>query len=340
MKSKSGKLILLPFVAMAFSIVLASCGDKLVNKNPAYKIPQYKYAKIYMPQARQNPHKVQLFIVDSTQSIIYGAAYAGPTTAPRDINVKFGVNPALVDSFNNKNLTSYAILPSSYYKMDKTSSVIPKGKRATPPFKIQINPFGHIKTGQEFLLPITMTEESGDVNINKEQQTAYFLITGEVRIRLLGKFGWKLIQVPPNCCGSSYTPDKIIDGVDRGVGHFWLVATQEPSAPWSFTIDMGKSQTISGFKLVGNSDPTGNNPNYYLRNPKKVTFEFSDDGKTFGNSESFTLPFKGTNMSDAVTEVFLSKPVKARYFKFIINTNVDGDNEIANFAELYAFQTY
>jgi hypothetical protein len=341
MKSKTSKLISLSIVAVAFVIGLGSCNDnRVANVNSKYKINPNKYAKIYMPQARQRPHKVELFIVDSTQSIIYGAAYAGPETAPRDIHVKFSVNPALVDSFNNNNLTSYSILPANAYKLSKTSAVIPKGERATPAFKVKINPFDHFKVGQEFLLPITMKEESGDVNINKEQKTAYFLISGEIRIRLLGKSGWTLIQVPPNCCGDSYTPDKIIDGVDNGVGHFWLVATEKPSAPWSFTVDMGKSQTINGFKLVGNSDASGDNPNYYKRNPKKVTFEFSDDGQTFSNSESFTLPFTGTNISDVVTKVFLSKPVKARYFKFTINTNVDGDNTIANFGELYAFQTY
>jgi hypothetical protein len=327
MKSKTSKLISLSIVAVAFVIGLGSCNDnRVANVNSKYKINPNKYAKIYMPQARQ-VNKAALEIKDTTYTFIYGAAYAGPTTAPHDIKVKFSINPAMVDSFNNQNLTSYLPLPQGSYKLGKTSAVIPAGGRATSPLNLKVDAHGYITGGEKnYLLPITMTEESGNIKTNKKLQTTYFVFHGP-NLKII-KSKWTIIDYT-GAYSDAYSPKYIIDGDDNS---FWLIVAP---LPWYFTIDMGKKTLINGFNLVGHVY-ANDNINFINRNPKKVTFEFSSDGKNWRDAESFTLPFISDPSSDVSAKVELSKPVKARYFKFTINTTVGGQ-EIGNFNEITAF---
>lgn len=224
MKSKSRNLILLA-ASVILTIVLSSCGND-------YTINPTKYAKIYMPQARQ-VHKNGVKLKDTTYIYIYGAAYAGPSQAPHDIQVKFSVNPALVDSFNNKNLRSYLLMPQGSYSLGKTTAVIPAGEKATQPLKLTVNVHGYIKGGEKtYLLPITMKETGNSVKVNKDLETAYFLFHGP-NLKII-KSGWSIIDYT-GAYNNAYGPRFIIDGDDNS---FWLIVAP---LPWYFTIDMGKN---------------------------------------------------------------------------------------------------
>lgn len=148
-----------------------------------HSLNPYKYGRVYMPQARNNPVKFSaVFSFDTTQTIVYGAAYGGPKRPAVDIPVSFSVNPMLVDSFNTKHLTDYSILPEGSYTLSKKQAVIPSGEKSTSPLKLEIKSKTDIPDGQ-YLLPVTMKvagggkKANGDgFQVNEELKTTYFLI--------------------------------------------------------------------------------------------------------------------------------------------------------------------
>jgi hypothetical protein len=291
-----------------------------------------------MPKALQDKHEqdVGLVIADSMQHFTYDAVYGGGGKAPHDITVNFNVNKALVDSFNTIHGTSYPLLPNDFYTMKETSVTIPAGKKHTPALKVDINPIGNFTAdGPKYLLPITITDKSGGIKIKSDRATVYYVIQGN--IKLISKSKWKLVDTDSySTDGPGYPASNIIDG---STGSFWNTAYENPNndqstapLPHYAVIDMGKSHTITGFKLAGRA---GTASFIVKQNPKKITMKFSSDGTNWRDSEDFTLPF---NAGNHTTKISLSKPVKARYFKFIINENVGGTSApVTNFAEISAF---
>jgi hypothetical protein len=317
--------------SLAAGLLASSCSSNITEftghqkKVAPYPDTTNPKKELYIPQAKQNPNKLKLLIIDSTYIVNYKGAY-GTAPAPSDIAVSFSINQSLVDSYNNAHSTSYTILPKDSYTMGKTSATISVGEFDTPPLEIKINPKGHIKdsTKAQYLLPITITAKSGGVNANKNLQTAYFLIQGSYP--LLERTNW---TIPSFSSYLAYPPEKLFDGIYAGGSHtYWLTVNAMPQ--WVI-IDMGKKQTLHGFKIAGN--PNNSSGSYIDRNPKKVEFQFSDDGTNFSNGETFTLSL--TSSAHHITKVHLSKSVQARYVKFsVLEVN---SGVVMNVAELWAF---
>lgn len=321
MKFNSKKIAVTIVAITVVTLVTNSCG---IDQN---HIDFSKYDKIYMPQAQDNPAVRPVLIVDSTQTIGYNAAYAGANTPDKNINISFNVNPALVDSFNNNNFTSYPILPEASYQLGKTKAMIPAGQRRTETLKLSLQTEGYIKAGgQEYLLPISINVNNADVPLNKDLKTTYFLIQGSyVNI---DKSNWKVVDFDSQQPGRpDLAASNVIDGDDSSIWNTQYTSPR-PGPPHYVSIDMGKSHKIHGFKIVGRD-------RYKNQNPKKVEFQFSDDGQNWRDGETFTLPM---NLTDVITaKVYLSKTVDARYFKFIVIHDVETAHKPMNVCELYAF---
>lgn len=156
-----------------------------------HSLDPYKYGKVYMPQAINNPVKVSaIFDFDTTQTVVYGAAYGGPKRPAVSIPVRFSVNASLVDSFNNVHLTDYPLLPEGSYRLGKTQAVIPAGKKATPALQLALNNKTDLPNGQ-YLLPVTMEvagtgakEADKKFQVNGALQTTYFLINAHGFVNL------------------------------------------------------------------------------------------------------------------------------------------------------------
>src|SRR5699024_4690003 len=113
--------------------------------------------------------------IDTVQAIDYGATYGGPGSPKGDISVNFSVEPALVDTFNSQQASSYTLLPENAYEFEKTSAIIPAGEKYTSELKLKIN--GNLELEkEEYLLPVTMKVNNGSIPVNKDLQTTYFLI--------------------------------------------------------------------------------------------------------------------------------------------------------------------
>jgi hypothetical protein len=309
--------------------IQASGDDVKINQNlrTTYFVINSIFPKIFLPQSKNNPIKNNISIIDTTYTYGYRGIFngtIGPAKAPFKIDVKFSANPSLVNSYNSKNSTSYLALPKGSYTLSKTSADISAGDSSTAQFKLKINPKkGNIKD-RHYLLPITIQPKTSGVKVINGLQTAYFIFNSNYRP--ISKTGWSAsVNSELNIY---YGANYIIDGDDNS---FWLTVD---SLPYIFTIDMGESHTLHGFTLVGHT--YSGNLNFINRNPKKVTFKFSNNGTIWKNPENFTLPFVSDSSSKVSAKVDLAEPVKARYFKFIINTTVGGQG-VGNFNEIYAF---
>jgi hypothetical protein len=162
------------------AIILLSCGDhNAIGPVTPIKSNIKPVKQVYMPSAENNPVSKKILIYNNAYTYHYGAAYNGtdgPTQAPADITVKFSVDPVLVDSFNNKNSTSYKILPKGSYKLSKTSATISAGELNTPQFKLTINPENGKLQEEKYLLPISIQAQGDSIKVNNDLKTTYFVI--------------------------------------------------------------------------------------------------------------------------------------------------------------------
>jgi hypothetical protein len=307
--------------------VLNGCNAH-INNSP--HLNSKKYGKVFMPQAKKYPaEQSYVFGKDSIYYINYSATYGGPKRQNGDnISVHFSVNPALVDTFNAKNGTSYPILPKDIYEMSETEAIIPVGEISTPELKIKFKANKNLrKSKTQYLLPVTMKETKGGIKVNKDWQTTFFLIKGGYP--KYDKTNWKIIgfdsAMPSN--PASYA----IDG-DESTFFRTSISPITP-LPHYIAVNMEAKNTIYGFRIVGYS---GAVQWPWNENPQKITIEFSNNGTKWTNAENFTLP---TNFKISSAKVYLSQPVTAIYFKIIITKNVSiGYNaRVSRINEIYAF---
>lgn len=320
MKPFLDKLWLLVSILVVGIFFTSGCSDD----NGPFLNP-HKYAKIYMPQAVHNPVKeFYLINVDSAQSFIYGAVYAGPGRPKHNVSIHFSVNPALVDSFNTNHSKSYPILPQNSYKLSQTESVIPAGELSTSPLKIKINKKGTIGTAgvAKYLLPLTVNVEDSWIPVNKNLRTTYFLISASYK--LYDRSDWKVLGV------DSYNhqpnqPGKL--AIDGDIGTIWQTDWRSRTPPpYYISIDMGGTYKVHGFKIVGRQNQSSGNP-------VDIVIKISNDTTNWGKGQHFTLPLDNNTLK---TRVYLSPPMKGRYFKLIINRTFN-NAKFAHIAEIYAF---
>ncbi len=165
---KFKRLFVLPFLLIAGLVAFNSC------KND-YSLSPDKYAKIYIPQARNSPAEYSVVTgIDSIQIFDFQAVYGGPGKPKHDIKVQFSVNPSLVDSFNIQNFTSYPLLPENNYKLSSLSTVIPAGIDFSPTLTLEIDGSQSIPENK-YLLPITIKQTNADVSVNEKLKTVYFV---------------------------------------------------------------------------------------------------------------------------------------------------------------------
>ncbi|WP_407429478.1 BT_3987 domain-containing protein [Arcticibacter sp.] len=155
-------------------IVLVGCSKEVEIELDIPGGPEY--AMVYMPQANENPKEVALSITDSIFQLTYSAYLGGTHKASGPIRVKFDVLPAMVDSFNVKNGTSFQLMPEGSFQIENAEAIIAKGSSSSDALKVNIRSKGFIEPFQSYLLPISLTEAESKVNTSLS--TAYFIITG------------------------------------------------------------------------------------------------------------------------------------------------------------------
>jgi hypothetical protein len=323
MKSILNKTVLVAGVLIVTIANLNGCS----NDNTATANYQVK-AQIYMPGAQNNPVQVSLNDTLHEQTKEYNAIYVGPNKLNNDIQINFNVDSSFVSKYNSKNLTSYSILPKTNYKLSKSKATIFAGRRSTPVLKAIFNN-NNLPLDKKFLLPVSLATTNNEITVNKRLRTIYYLVNNKQLVRNIfyyDRSDWKVIDSDSHY--SVYTASTVVDG---NPNTFWNTQLHPPAPfPHYVIIDMGKVNSIEGFRFIGR--PAGT---YAYLNLKNIEIQFSDNGHTWKEGKKFTLPL---TLQDVEAKVNLSHAVKARYFKIIITSNVGNKSSLTCLAEVYAFK--
>lgn len=197
------------YLCFAFCLIMLGCKYDTDIPNPEL------YAKVYMPQAAESSSKHILKIMETEQTIIFGAAYGGPDYPQEDIKVKFKVSDDLVAEFNQNNGTSYLPLPKASYTIDNLEAEIGRNTLSSAPLKIKVKTKDVLTPFVQYLLPVTIESISGNVPLNEKLKTAYFLVEAQkdgINIRVMS-FGIKSGTVDMNAVAdivNSLNPDLLV----------------------------------------------------------------------------------------------------------------------------------
>jgi len=175
LKHKTMNKINLTSILLCAFIFLSGCSkDVLVD----LEVPEAgNYARLYMPQAANNPISMGISITEQPYEVPYAAHLGGPLTAQTDITVNFKVSPEMVAAYNERNNTTYTLMPEGSYTLERSSAVITKGSQGTGILKLAIKTKGFLEAFESYLLPLSISAPA-NIELNKELSTTYFLFTG------------------------------------------------------------------------------------------------------------------------------------------------------------------
>jgi len=167
----------------AFNFVIAAFAFVSINgcsKSDSLTIPKFAdfYGSISIPQADKNPINIPLLIGGRDTSLQFYALAAGENSEGhiKDIRVDIQSMPHLVDSFNTKNNTSYALLPQGSYQLDSGYVVIRAQKSQSNSVTLKLTAT-NVTGGKTYLLPVGITAiDNPDFVINSMSKTIFFIV--------------------------------------------------------------------------------------------------------------------------------------------------------------------
>lgn len=223
-------------IILASLLCAAACSDEVridLDGIPDADI----YSKLYIPAAASTPCVESVFISEDIQTLDFSAFFGGTIMPKEDITVEFEVRPDLVDSFNEFNGTDYPCMPDGSYSLPATTATIKAGQAYSTTMTLEINSLDML-VAKKYLLPVSIKSVSGNVNVNEDLSTVYYVITGsylpgEVPCEKVLSFGAEM-KNPMFCVGEDlivvdnadnlllYRPDE--NGAyqfDRQIGQGW-----------------------------------------------------------------------------------------------------------------------
>lgn len=290
------------------------------------------YANLYMPQAYNKPSMHSFTMSSDVENIVYGAGLGTTGENNKDITVKFKVDPALVQAYNNENYTSYPMMPEGSFELEQTETTIKKGSLNSPALKLKVKTLSHFDGVGYYLLPVSIEQVSGDVPVNEQLRTTYFLVKANYTENPFPDFARSKWSVPSFSTDENENASggRVAHAIDGSNTTFWSTQwrSAKPGPPHFITINMGESMKVHGIKLRARTDASG-----AIRTsayPKDIIISTSNDGVNWGYSESFSL------INELESTIYLSYSQTARFFKITINSS-QGDTYQTNIAEIYAF---
>lgn len=314
------------YIALTGCLALSGCKDTV--ELPSQPIDSY--TKLYMPGAVNGVIARTFKIIDSPQTITYGADYGGYGYPSSDIPVNFSVDNSLIDSFNLANKTNYAPLPDSSYTLSAINSVIPKGQLSTAPLSVTFKTKGDgsMNALKLYVLPITLTCKS--VNVNPSLSTTFFVVKAQPDLKDYPDFDrsqWKILGFSSQeASGEGPNNGRAIFCLDGDPSTYWHTQWQngQPGPPHWLLIDMGQETTLHGLAFLDRQSDNAGKPN-------EVNVQVSVDSTTWTDAGTFNLQ----NIKD-LQPVFLPNGFQpARYFKVIVNSSYNAT--YTHLAELNAF---
>jgi hypothetical protein len=290
-----------------------------------------KYVKIYMPEAQKSPQNFIYEMSDKPDTIIYGASYGGTGYPKKDITVQFGVDKALVDSFNIKHDTHYQPMPEGSYDLESKSSVIPNGKLSTKPLSLTIKTEGILEPSTKYLLPLKIVSTDRNIPISKTLRVKYNIIAGVIPVSSDSSYtdfnrdNWEIIDFDYQ---DTYDGNLAVNAIDGDTTTDWQTEwkASKPGPPHWITIDMHTKHVIHGFYFYPRESQVGK-----TGNPKDVHIDISSNGEDWESAGDFELVDKKGRQN-----IYFKYGLPARYFKITINKSFK-DKYLVHIAEIGGF---
>lgn len=320
-KRYSGLLLLL------LAAAITSCKKTAIPKENETS----NYDQIYMSAAARNPNAVTLNMANIDYNVTYGASFGGYGSPQNDIQVNFEVNNDAVAAYNKANGTNYPVLPASAYQLRQPSGTISKGTLATSPLSLTVNPSKGMVLFKEYLLAVSIKSATEGVKINKDLQTAYYIVKGSYNLsdfKDYDRTGWSIASVsseePNESEANGGMAKHAIDGINTTFWHTRWSGGNDP-APYILTVDMAKILAVHGISFIARQDNRSGRPN-------TVKVELSANG-TDNWKDAGILKLQNINIPQ---RLFLFDTFEGRFLRISILTNY-GNEQFTHLAELGAF---
>lgn len=116
--------------------------------------------------------------------------------AEQDINVNFQADPSLINNYNARLGTNYAMLDAKYYKFSTQHVVIPKGDINSEVVTIDFSDLTNLDIDTNFLLPVTIQQASGDMGVLEGSKTICYIVRRSSAITTAVSLSNNYFEVP------------------------------------------------------------------------------------------------------------------------------------------------
>lgn len=339
--------------------IVSTSGDIKINEESktTYFVVNGAYKTVYI-QSSNEISSSTYDIENQWQSITVGARYEAFNALNRDLEVTFEVRADLVAAYNSSNGTNYSVPPTGSYRIQQNTVSIPAGGTETTT-TLEVNP-AYFQGGLPILIPVTIATVNGDIRIDEERKTTYFLVSGTPQY--FPRTGWTATS-PSQHDATTNAAQNTLDGNFASFYHS-RYGTGAATLPHEITVDMKNIKTLHGVHIHGRrpsgSQASGSQTYLY---PSVNVIEVSENGSTWVNvgQSMVTNPGAARRSGLGTTPVFMtelpsststhtgarddepnhllyfSQSVTARYLRITVYDNHAGSNQGVALSEIYTF---
>lgn len=116
--------------------------------------------------------------------------------AEQDIDVNFQADPSLINNYNARLGTNYAMLDAKYYKFSTQHVVIPKGDINSEVVTIDFSDLTNLDIDTNFLLPVTIQQASGGMGVLEGSKTICYIVRRSSAITTAVSLSNNFFEVP------------------------------------------------------------------------------------------------------------------------------------------------
>lgn len=324
---------------LAFSVML--CIFIVACKKEVTITDVDNYSKLYIPQAVKGVHNINFdYHATEADTLFYGAAIGGFKSNDNDISLNFEVLELRVGQYNEKNSTSYQLLPELGYTIVGEKSLIPRGKINSALSQVIIDPT-KLDREKEYLLPIDIAVEGSDILYNEKLRTIYivveFSVAPPVNYDDYDRSSWEVHGFSSHDPWEGGAEGNALSVLDNKPYTFWSSRWQGGQLPFphDITIDMKAEKELHGITFMNRTywDGVFNGP------PKEVIIHVSNDGNIWEEVQTFTdIPgiTAGVEPAGIWNRLYFDEAIDGRYFKFTV-MSIHGTGSVTSVAELGAF---
>lgn len=159
---KTNKIIALPLIFIA----MAGC-----KKSVEAGIPS-----VWFTGTEEVPE--MSIYVDGPTSAAFSVTSS--TVATQDITIDVDVDPSAVETYNQKNGTSYQMLPSSSFNLSAKQTIIATNKAVSEPLSLNVTSMDEMEEGITYCVPLKIVNTSNNQEVLRTSEYVYMILKGVI----------------------------------------------------------------------------------------------------------------------------------------------------------------